>query len=104
MTWLMHYLFRDVAYRGKIIRFVKPLDIDSDGCRIATNIAEMQILSQYIEYSELNTIVIALLGRGIIGCSNEDKRKGPVLQAFHQEYQRLPDKHYEWKVAELVID
>jgi hypothetical protein len=64
----------------------------------------MQILSHYIEYRERNTIVIALLGRGIIGCSNEDKCKGPILQAFQQEYQRLPDKHYEWKVAELGID
>ncbi|MFD1872296.1 hypothetical protein [Hymenobacter bucti] len=100
----MWYLFHDVAYQNKTIRYVKPPDIDSDGFHIATNFAEMRVLSQYIEYREPATIVIALLGRGIIGCSNEDKIRGPILEAFQREYQRLPDKSYKWRAAELVID
>jgi hypothetical protein len=35
----MHYLFRDVAYKGNTIRFVKALEVDSGGYCIATNIA-----------------------------------------------------------------
>jgi hypothetical protein len=100
----MRYLFRDVAYKGKPIRFIKPPNIDSDGPYIATNIAEMQVVSQYIEYIEPQTIVIALLGRSIIGCSKEDKYKGPVLQAFKKENRRLSDKYYEWKAAEISKD
>jgi hypothetical protein len=100
----MRYMFRDVTYRSTIIRFVKPLGIDSDGYLIATNVAEMQILSQYIEYREPDTIVIALLGRGVIGCSNEDARRGPIIRAFQKEHKRLPDKCYQWRVGELVID
>lgn len=100
----MRYLFRDIAYRSKTIRFVKPPDIDSDGDIITSNIAEMQVLSQYLERKERHIIVIALLGRGIIGCSAEDKNKSPILHAFQQEYQRLPDRTYEWKVAEIVMD
>lgn len=100
----MRYLFRDVAYKNKTIRFVKPPEIDSDGDILTSNLAEMQVLSQYIEYRELHTIVIALLGRGVIGCSTEDNLRGPILRAFQQEYRRLPDSAYEWEVAELVID
>jgi hypothetical protein len=100
----MRYLFRDVAYKSKTIRFVKPPEIDSDGDIITNKIAEMQVLSQHIEYRERQTIVIALLGCGIIGCSKEDKTRGPILQAFQQEYQRMPDKAYQWKAAEIVLD
>jgi hypothetical protein len=100
----MRYLFRDVAYRHKTIRFIKSPDIDSDGDTLTTNIAGMHFLSRYLEYKEPHTIVVALLGRGIIGCSKEDKIRGPILHAFQKEYRRLPDKDYEWKAAELVID
>lgn len=100
----MRYLFRDVAYKGKTIRFVKPPDINSDGYRITTKIAEMHGISLYIEYKEPQTIVIALLGRGIVGCSWEDRSRGPILQAFQREYRRLPDNYYVWKVAEIVQD
>ena len=100
----MRYLFRDVAYKCKTIRFVRSPEIDSDGDAIASNIAEMQIVSQHLEYKNLNLIVIALLGRGIIGCSTNDKKKAPILHAFQREYRRLPDKNYKWKVAEIVVD
>lgn len=100
----MQYLFRNIAYKSKTIRYVKPPGIDSDGDLIASNIAEMQVLSQYIEYREADNIVIALLGRGVIGCSMEDKVRGPILEAFQREHPRLADKNYEWQVAELIID
>ncbi|TVT39651.1 hypothetical protein FNT36_18595 [Hymenobacter setariae] len=64
----------------------------------------MRLISQYIERREPATIVIALLGRGIIGCSNEDKMRGPILQAFQKEYKRLPDAHYTWTAVEFVLD
>lgn len=100
----MRYLFHDITYQDKVIRFIKPLDIDSDGARITTNIAELQVIGRYLEYKEPNTVVIALLGRGIIGCSKEDKTRGPVIQAFQKNCKRLPDASYMWKTAELVID
>jgi hypothetical protein len=100
----MRYLFHDTAYKGKIIRYVKPPGIDSDGPKVAPNIQEIQVLSQYIEYREPDTIVIALLGRKIVGCSNEDPTRGPILAAFQREHKRLPDSRYKWKTAELVID
>lgn len=100
----MRYLFHDTAYKSRIIRYVKSPGIDSDGPQVTPNIKEMQILSQYIEYREPKTIVIALLGRKIVGCSNGDPTRGPILAAFQREHKRLPDSSYTWKAAELVLD
>ena len=100
----MRYLFRDATYDKWIIQYIKPLGIDSDGDLIANNIGHMRLLSQYIEAREPRMIVIALLGRRIIGCSNEDKKRGPVLQAFQKRHRRFPDETYEWKEAEFVLD
>ncbi|TVT43135.1 hypothetical protein FNT36_03310 [Hymenobacter setariae] len=100
----MRYLFHDLSYKNRIIRYIRLPEIDSDGPQITTNIEGMLLLSQYIERHEPATIVIALLGRGIIGCSNEDKMRGPILQAFQKEYKRLPDAHYTWTAVEFVLD
>jgi hypothetical protein len=96
----MHYQYREVGFNGKMIRFIKTVDFDSDGLESAP-ISQLNEVAKQIEQEEANTIVVIMIGRSSTAVTSSQGDRGALLRNFWNNYQRLPDDYYDWEVAEL---
>jgi hypothetical protein len=94
----MDYLFREVGFEGKMIRFIKPLNFDSDGF-LMSPVNELNEVAKEIERQEPTTIVVIMGGLGSTIVAKSQTKRADFMKRFWQSYQRMPDYCYEWDSA-----
>ncbi|MVN78831.1 hypothetical protein GO988_21070 [Hymenobacter sp. HMF4947] len=96
----MHYEFRDVGFHGKIMRFIKPFNFNSDGPESAP-IDQLIKIGEAIEQAEPDTIVVIMFGQGSTGFNHKIPGRVEFMSEFWPSYRRLPDDYYKWDSAEF---
>jgi len=91
----MQYLFREASFKGKIIRYIRAVNFDSDGLDLAP-VNQLVALQRHIEHREPDTLVVVMAGRSSTVSSNTN----PVLIEYSKLFPRQRDEYYKWQLME----